>query len=85
MDKAADKSKDRLKAFLSAQVTALFGGILDYCEVAVGDKERMKVLRSKILKLSNDSIRKVNKELDDRYAVTYDAPTDDIIMIKNKK
>lgn len=79
-----DKSKDKLKVFLSAQITALFGAILDFSTVAVGDKERMKALRSKVLKLGNDTIRKVGKEVDERYSVVYSAPTEEIIVVKGQ-
>lgn len=78
-----DKSKDKLRVFLAAQITALFGNILDYCDVAVGDKERMRSLRSRILKMGNDTIRKVGKEVDDRYSVVYNAPTEEVIVVRS--
>jgi len=81
---AENKSKKKLKDFVRDQVTSMFTGILDFTEVAVGEKERHRVLRGKILRLSNDTIRDIQKEIDDRYDISYLAPSEDVIVVKNK-
>ena len=78
------RSKEKIKRYLDAEITKLFTGILDYAEVAIDSEERWKVLRSRILKLSNDSIREIRKEIDERYTVSYRAPGEDIIIVKTK-
>jgi len=83
-DREEVRSKEKIKRYIDAEITKLFTGILDYAEVAIDSEERWKVLRSRILKLSNDSIREIRKEIDDRYVVNYRAPSEDIIVIKRK-
>jgi hypothetical protein len=84
MDNIKDKSKDKLKAFFAAQITSLFGDILDLTEVALGDPGRQKALRSKVLKLSNDAIRTVQREVEERYTVSYVPPATDVIFVRGK-
>ena len=74
-----------LKLFIQKEVTKLFSSILDFAEVAVDGKERYINYRSKVLKLSNDAIREIKKELDDKYEVKYLAPLEDIIVVKPRK
>ena len=79
-----NKSKEKFKEFVQKQVTEMFTTILDFTEVAVGDKERHRALRAKILRLSNDAIRNVHKELDSNYDMNFVAPTEDVIVVRNK-
>lgn len=76
---------DALKLFIQKEVTKLFSSILDFAEVAVDGKERYINYRSKVLKLSNDAIREIKKELDDKYEVKYLAPMEDIIVVRPRK
>lgn len=76
---------DALKMFIQKEVTKLFSSILDFAEVAVDGKERYTNYRSKVLKLSNDAIREMKKEVDDKYEVKYLAPMQDIIVVKPRK
>ena len=76
---------DELKLFIQKEVTKLFSSILDFAEVAVDGKERYINYRSKVLKLSNDAIREIKKELDAKYDIKYVAPTEDIIVVKPRK
>ncbi len=75
-------SKEKLKRLVDAEITKLFTNILDYAEVAVDSKERWKVLRARILKLSNDTIRDIKKELD-KYSIDF-VPSEEVIIVKNK-
>lgn len=76
---------DALKLFISKEVTKLFSSILDFAEIAVDGKERYANYRSKVLKLSNDAIREMKKEIDLRYQVEYMSPTEDIIVVKQPR
>lgn len=81
---STDRSKDKVKRYIEAEITSLFAGILDYAEVAADSKDRYVAFRSKVLKLGNDTIRKIKKEIDDHYAVTYVPPSEDIIIVHKK-
>lgn len=83
--KADLRSKEKLKSFIQGEVTKLFSSILDFAEVAVDGKERYLNFRSKVLKLSNDAIREIKKEVDNRYVVGYTAPAEDVIIIKQPR
>lgn len=83
-NKVVDKSRDKLVSYISKEITSLFGNILDFTEVAVGDKDRYRVLRQKILKISNDTIRNVSKEITERYDVNYDPPVKEILVLNKK-
>jgi hypothetical protein len=78
------RSKDKLKKFVDGEIKKLFTGILDYAEVAVDGKERWKVLRSRILKLSNETMNGIRQEVDYRYRVSYNPPGEDVVVIKRK-
>ena len=73
---------DELKAFVTKEVTKLFSSILDFAEVAVDGKDRYNNYRSRVLKLSNDAIRGILKEVDTRYIVEYVPPNEDVIVVK---
>ena len=86
LDSKSDlRSKEKLKSFVQGEVTKLFSSILDFAEVAVDGKERYLSFRSKVLKLSNDAIREIKKEVDTRYDVEYTPPAEDIIIIKQPR
>ena len=82
---AGPRDREKLKNFVKSEITKLFSSVLDYTEVAVDGKERYMNLRSKILKVSNDTIREINRELDTRYAVRYEAPSEDVIVVDKTK
>ena len=83
--KPGARDKDKLKSFIHEEITKLFSSVLDYTEVAVDGKERYMNLRSKILKVGNDTIREIKKELDTRYAVEYKALVEDVIVVDKTK
>lgn len=80
-----DRSKEKLKRYLEVEIKKLFTSILDYTEVAVEGKERWKVLRTRILNLSNDARRDIFKEIDVKYSISYVPPSEDVIIIQSKK
>jgi hypothetical protein len=79
-----DRSKQKLNKFVDARVRRLLSGILDYTEVSVEGTERWKALRSRVLKLSNDAIRDIVRELEESYEVSYIPKAEDIIIVKKK-
>ena len=79
------RSREKLKKYVQGEITRLFSAVLDYAEVAVDGKERYTTLRSKVLKVSNDAIREINRELDNRYTITYIPPAEELIVITQKK
>lgn len=79
------KSREKLKRFIHEEITKLFSSVLDYAEVAVGEKERYMLLRSKVLKVSNDAIREIGRELEQRYSVQYNPPGEEVIVISQKR
>lgn len=79
------RSREKLKKYVHSEITKLFTSVLDYAEVAVGSKERYANLRSKILKVSNDAIREIKREIDTRYGVIYVPPAEDVVVVRQIK
>lgn len=77
-----DKHKEKLNRAISDEITVLFEKVLDYAEVAVPNNEQYKKLRSKILRVGNNCIRNVKKEIEARYDVKYNPPAETIIETK---
>jgi len=75
------RSKHRLKQEVKQRVTQMFSSILDYSEVAIGDAGRYKALRAKILTVSNDAIREIERVIDTDYTVEF-IPTNDVVVVK---
>lgn len=85
MIEKADKHQEKLMKNISSEVTDLFERILDYAEVAVPNNDQYKKLRSKILRIGNNCIRNISKELVSHYSVTYNAPGETIIEVVQAK
>ena len=77
-----DKHKEKLIKTVSEEVTTLFEKVLDYAEVAVPNSDQYKKLRSKILRVGNNCIRNISKEINLHYEVKYIAPTETVIESK---
>ena len=80
----SEKSRNRLKSDISRSVTELFKNILDFVEVGIGDPSRYNALRKKILRVANDAIRDINKDIDLNYVVTFVPSKEDILEVTNK-
>ncbi len=81
-DKALERSKDKLKRDVEKEITKFFDHILDISEVAIGDPQRYKPFRSKVLRAGNDAIREAKKLLDRNYKVLYVPTSEDIIEVQ---
>jgi hypothetical protein len=74
-----DKHKEKLMKTVSSEITDLFEKVLDYAEVAVPNSDQYKKFRSKILRIGNNCIRNLGKEINIRYDVKYIPPAETII------
>lgn len=83
--KEQDWSNARLQKEVETRITKMFEGTLDFSEVAVGDERRYKVLRSKILRLANDTIRALCAEISENYEVLYQGISQDIVKIQKSR
>src|SRR5262245_57332056 len=81
-DKALDRSKEKLKRETEKVITSLFDNILDVSEVAIGDPQRYKPFRSKVLRAGNDAIREIKKIMDRDYKVLFVPTVEDVVEIQ---
>jgi len=79
-----DKHKEKMNHMVKDEVTKMFEKILDYAEVAVPNNDQYKKLRSKILRVGNNCIRNIRKDIDRHYDVKYKAPAETIIEVLQK-
>ena len=80
-----DKHKEKLNRAISDEITVLFEKVLDYAEVAVPNNDQYKKLRSKILRVGNNCIRNIRKEIEVRYDVKYVPQAETIIETRISK
>lgn len=81
MSEKIDRHKEKLNKAIGLEITAMFEKILDYAEVAVPNQEQYKKLRSKVLRVGNNCIRNISKEIQSRYNVKYEPPAETVIEI----
>jgi len=79
-----NKHTQKLKSMVKMEVTHMFEQALDFVQVACPEPN-FKPLRSKILRVGNNCIRNIHRELDERYDVLYKASSEDIIEIQQEK
>ena len=79
-----NKHTQKIKSMIKSEVTHMFEQALDFVQVACPEPH-FKPLRSKILRVGNNCIRSIHKELDEHYDVLYRASSEDIIEIQQKK
>lgn len=79
-----EKSREKLAKDIEAEITGLFEQVLDYSQVACPTKDTYSVLRSKILRVGNNCIRNVRKNLQ-YYDVEYVPQVEEVIEIKQSK
>lgn len=82
-DKVKDWSNKRAQEMVKSTITEMFESILDFTEVSLADDDRYKVVRSKILRVGNDAIRRINSELGRNYEVVFTGIRQDLVRIKN--
>jgi hypothetical protein len=74
------RSKEKLEEFIGKKITKVFEAALDLIEVVL-DEESYKKVRSKILRVGNNSIREVEEEIRNYYRVLYHTDKVDIVTI----
>jgi len=79
-----EKSREKLFKDTEAEVIKLFEQVLDYAQVACPTKDTYAVLRSKILRVGNNCIRNIKKNLQ-HYDVEYVSQLEEIIEVKQQK
>ena len=66
--------KEELQFFIKEEITHFFEKVLDFAEVAIGDRNVYKSYRAKVLRLGNNAIRACSKELELNYEVVHTTP-----------
>jgi hypothetical protein len=84
MDSTKDRHKEKLFLFLDQEIKSLQKRVLDLSEVAIPE-ETWRAFRSKILGVTNDLKREIQKEITNNYMVKYDPKVvyEDVIVISN--
>lgn len=75
------RSRDKLKRDIEQSVLRSADDILNIAEVAIGDPQRYKAFRSKVLRSANDAVREVKKTIDMNYQVLFVPTNEDIIQV----
>lgn len=81
-DAVLARSRDKLKRDVEVSVLKSADDILNIAEVAIGDPQRYKAFRSKVLRSANDAVREVKKTLDMNYQVLFVPTNEDIIQVR---
>lgn len=81
-DKALERSKEKFKRDLEKRVMKGIDEILDMAEVAIGDSQRYKPFRSKVLRAGNNAIRDLKLEMDRHYKVLFVPTSEDVIEVQ---
>ena len=89
MDKRESPQQTRSRELFNSKIDSImkemFGSILDFVEVAIGSKEKFMPLRSKILRVSNDAVRNLKKELERHYIMDYVSDTREVLIFKQPR
>jgi hypothetical protein len=80
-DAVLARSRDKLKRDVEQSVLRSADDILNIAEVAIGDPQRYKAFRSKVLRSANDAVREVKKTIDMNYQVLFVPTNEDIIEV----
>ncbi len=83
-ERVLERSKEKFKRDISETITKLFDQILDISEVAIGDPQRYKPFRAKVLRAGNDAIREAKKILDMNYRVLYVPTKEDVVEVRRQ-
>ncbi len=81
-EQALHRSKEKLKRDIEKRIMRGVDEILDIAEVAIGDSQRYKPFRSKVLRAGNNAIRDLKSNLDQYYKVLFVPTAEDVIEIQ---
>lgn len=82
-EQALNRSKEKFKKDLEKRIMKGVDEILDVAEVAIGDAQRYKPFRSKVLRAGNNAIRDLKSELDLHYKVLFVPTSEDVIEVSS--
>lgn len=82
-ERILERSKEKFKRDLEKRVMKGIDEILDIAEVAIGDSQRYKPFRSKVLRAGNNAIRDLKIDLDQYYKILFVPNKEDIIEIQS--
>jgi hypothetical protein len=82
-DAVLTRSRDKLKRDVEDSVLKSADDILNIAEVAIGDPQRYKAFRSKVLRSANDAVRQIKKTVDMNYQVLFVPTNEDIIKVQH--
>jgi len=80
-EQTLERSKEKFKRDLEKRIMKGIDEILDIAEVAIGDSQRYKPFRSKVLRAGNNAIRDLKTDLDRQYKVLFVPTTEDVIEV----
>jgi len=81
-EQALERSKDKLKRDIEKRIMKGIDEILDIAEVAIGDSQRYKPFRSKVLRAGNNAVRDLKSDLERHYKVLFVPTTEDVVQIQ---
>ncbi len=82
-DAVLARSRDKLKREVELNVLSSADDILNIAEVAIGDANRYKTFRSKVLRSANNAVRDIKKTIDMNYQVLFVPTNEDIIEVQH--
>ena len=81
-DAVLARSREKLKRDVEHNVLKSADDILNIAEVAIGDPQRYKAFRSKVLRSANDAVREIKKIVDMNYQVLFVPTNEDVIEVR---
>ncbi len=81
-DQTLNRSKEKFKRDLEKRIMRGVDEILDIAEVAIGDSQRYKPFRSKVLRAGNNAIRDLKSDLELHYKILFVPTNEDIIEVQ---
>lgn len=82
-EQTLQRSKEKLKRDVEKRIMRGIDEILDVAEVAIGDSQRYKPFRSKVLRAGNNAIRDLKSELELHYKILFVPTSEDVIEVQS--
>jgi hypothetical protein len=81
-DTPEERSKDKIKEMVAAELTSFWTQVLNLVEVSVDGRDRYNALRAKILTLGNNAKRAIEHNLDVYYRIEFVPNKETVIEVK---
>ncbi len=78
------KSKNMLSERINQEILKACEGILDFAQVAVPSKDVFMSYRARVLRICNNCIRQLQRELGRHYKVEFVPDTEDVIIVEKR-